>query len=118
MERGISLSGDNSKVMKIKRGRNRLYEAILEKSSLWFIELAYRELCEVIGDERHIPLLNDCIHDANDYIVVLQAGHTAIVPKNSPYSKKFVAEAEKAERDNDEALMRKRMNEKGRHQGI
>lgn len=111
------MSGDNTKWQKIRRARNRVYESILEKDSLFLIEEAYKELCELLKDNERITL-DQLIRDANNYIITVQGGHCLIVHKMSPYAKKFIAEADEAERKNEDTKLTRRMMERGRHEGL
>ena len=112
------MTGDNTKWQKLRRARNRLFESIIEKDSLFLIEEAYKELCELFPLTCEPPTLTTLIRDANNYIVAVQGGHCLVVSKQSPYAKKFIAEADEAERRNNDAVLMKRMMEKGRNQGL
>lgn len=111
------MSGDNTKWQILRRARNRVFESIIEKDSLFLIEEAYKELCEILKDSERITL-DQLIRDANNYIITVQGGHSLVVSKSSPYAKKFLAEADEAERRNEDAKLMKRMMERGRNQGL
>lgn len=110
---------DNTKWQKLRRARNRVLESIIEKDSLWLIEQAYKELVDVLSetDKSHVTL-DELIRDANNYIISVQGGRTVVVSKNSPYAKKFIADAEKAEDEIENIKFMRRMNDFRRNKGL
>jgi len=113
------MGGDNTKWQAMRRARNRVFESILERDSVWMIDQAYQELLVVIGktDKSHVTL-DQLIHDANDYVITIQGGHSVVVSKHSPYARKFIAEAERAEEEMADKKLMRRMQGQRNNRGL